>query len=83
MRGFIRFYLVIYQQIKATLSNIKWGRGIKAGQTALGGDAASYAEKLGGFGNNSSELKEQADYWCKLEHQHRAQLPVTDPMQRM
>ena len=46
---------------KATLSNIKWGEGItEAGQTALGGDAASYAEKLGGFGNNSSELKEQA-----------------------
>lgn len=30
---------------KATLSNIKWGEGItEAGQTALGGDAASYAE---------------------------------------
>ena len=28
---------------KATLSNIKWGEGItEAGQTALGGDAASY-----------------------------------------
>ena len=46
---------------KATLSNIKWGEGIKAeGQTALGGDAAGYAKKLADMGNNSSELKEQA-----------------------
>ena len=46
---------------KATLSNIKWGEGINAeGQTALGGDAAGYAKKLADMGNNSSELKEQA-----------------------
>ena len=46
---------------KATLSNIKWGEGINAeGQTALGGDAAEYAKTLAEMGNNSSELKEQA-----------------------
>ena len=46
---------------KATLSNIKWGEGINAeGQTALGGDAAGYAKKLADMGNNSSELKDQA-----------------------
>ena len=46
---------------KATLSNIKWGEGIKAeGQTALGGDAAGYAMTLAEKGNKSSWLKEQA-----------------------
>ncbi|WP_443595870.1 SpaH/EbpB family LPXTG-anchored major pilin [Agathobacter sp.] len=46
---------------KTNLSNIKWGDGItKEGQTALGGDAAKYAEKLAGYDNNSTELKAQA-----------------------
>ena len=46
---------------KTTLSNIKWGEGIKAeGQTALGGDAAGYAMTLAEQGNKSSWLKEQA-----------------------
>ena len=46
---------------KTTLSNIKWGEGIKAeGQTALGGDAAGYAMTLAEKGNKSSWLKEQA-----------------------
>ena len=65
---------------KATLSNIKWGEGItEAGQTALGGDAASYAEKLGGFGNNSSELKEQAQIIGANLASASGSVTVTDP----
>ena len=65
---------------KATLSNIKWGEGItEAGQTALGGDAASYAEKLGGFGNNYSELKEQAQIIGANLASASGSVTVTDP----
>ena len=46
---------------KATLSNIKWGEGInEEGKKALGGDAAGYAKTLVNLGNNSKELKDQA-----------------------
>lgn len=46
---------------KATLSNIKWGEGInEEGKKALGGDAAEYAKTLVDLGNNSKELKDQA-----------------------
>ena len=46
---------------KTTLSNIKWGEGInEEGKKALGGDAAGYAKKLVDLGNNSKELKDQA-----------------------
>ena len=46
---------------KTTLSNIKWGEGInEEGNKALGGDAAGYAKTLVDLGNNSKELKDQA-----------------------
>lgn len=46
---------------KTTLSNIKWGEGInEEGKKALGGDAAEYAKTLVDLGNNSKELKDQA-----------------------
>lgn len=46
---------------KTTLSNIKWGEGInEEGKKALGGDAAGYAKTLVDLGNNSKELKDQA-----------------------
>ena len=46
---------------KTTLSNIKWGEGInEEGKKALGGDAAGYAKTLVNLGNNSKELKDQA-----------------------
>lgn len=65
---------------KATLSNIKWGEGIKAeGQTALGGDAAGYAKKLADMGNNSSELKEQAQIIGANLASASGSVTVTDP----
>lgn len=65
---------------KATLSNIKWGEGIKAeGQTALGGDAAGYAKKLADMGNNSSELKEQAQIIGANLASAAGSVTVTDP----
>lgn len=65
---------------KATLSNIKWGEGIKAeGQTALGGDAAGYAKKLADMGNNSSELKEQAQIIGANLSSASGSVTVTDP----
>ena len=65
---------------KATLSNIKWGEGIKAeGQTALGGDAARYAKKLADMGNNSKELKEQAQIIGANLASASGSVTVTDP----
>ena len=65
---------------KATLSNIKCGEGIKAeGQTALGGDAAGYAKKLADMGNNSSELKEQAQIIGANLASASGSVTVTDP----
>ena len=65
---------------KAALSNIKWGEGIKAeGQTALGGDAAGYAKKLADMGNNSSELKEQAQIIGANLASASGSVTVTDP----
>ena len=65
---------------KATLSNIKWGEGINAeGQTALGGDAAGYAKKLADMGNNSSELKEQAQIIGANLASASGSVTVTDP----
>ena len=65
---------------KATLSNIKWGEGItEAGQTALGGDAAGYAKKLADMGNNSSELKEQAQIIGANLASASGSVTVTDP----
>ena len=65
---------------KATLSNIKWGEGIKAeGQKALGGDAAKYAEKLAEMGNNSSELKDQAQIIGANLASASGSVTVTDP----
>lgn len=65
---------------KATLSNIKWGEGIKAeGQTALGGDAAGYAKKLADMGNNSKELKEQAQIIGANLASASGSVTVTDP----
>ena len=65
---------------KATLSNIKWGEGIKAeGQTALGGDAAGYAKKLADMGNNSSELKAQAQIIGANLASASGSVTVTDP----
>ena len=65
---------------KATLSNIKWGEGINAeGQKALGGDAAGYAKKLADMGNNSSELKEQAQIIGANLASASGSVTVTDP----
>lgn len=65
---------------KATLSNIKWGEGINAeGQTALGGDAAEYAKTLAEMGNNSSELKEQAQIIGANLALASGSVTVTDP----
>lgn len=65
---------------KATLSNIKWGEGIKAeGQKALGGDATKYAEKLAEMGNNSSELKDQAQIIGANLASASGSVTVTDP----
>ena len=65
---------------KATLSNIKWGEGIKAeGQTALGGDAAGYAKKLADMGNNSKELKDQAQIIGANLASASGSVTVTDP----
>ena len=65
---------------KKTLVNIKWGEGIKAeGQTALGGDAAGYAKKLADMGNNSSELKEQAQIIGANLASASGSVTVTDP----
>lgn len=65
---------------KATLSNIKWGEGIKAeGQTALGGDAAGYAKKLADMGNNSKELKAQAQIIGANLASASGSVTVTDP----
>ena len=65
---------------KTTLSNIKWGEGIKAeGQTALGGDAAEYAKTLAEMGNNSSELKEQAQIIGANLASASGSVTVTDP----
>lgn len=65
---------------KATLSNIKWGEGIKAeGQTALGGDAAGYAKKLADMGNNSKELKAQAQIIGANLTSASGSVTVTDP----
>ena len=65
---------------KATLSNIKWGEGIKAeGQTALGGDAAGYAQKLADMGNNSKELKAQAQIIGANLASASGSVTVTDP----
>ena len=65
---------------KTTLSNIKWGEGINAeGQTALGGDAAEYAKTLAEMGNNSSELKEQAQIIGANLASASGSVTVTDP----
>ncbi len=65
---------------KATLSNIKWGEGINAeGQKALGGDAAGYAKKLADMGNNSKELKEQAQIIGANLASASGSVTVTDP----
>ena len=65
---------------KKTLVNIKWGEGINAeGQTALGGDAAGYAKKLADMGNNSSELKEQAQIIGANLASASGSVTVTDP----
>ena len=65
---------------KATLSNIKWGEGInEEGKKALGGDAAGYAKKLADMGNNSSELKEQAQIIGANLASASGSVTVTDP----
>lgn len=64
---------------KATLSNIKWGEGInEKGQTTLG-DAAAYAKTLAEMGNNSSELKEQAQIIGANLASASGSVTVTDP----
>ncbi|MDY5861633.1 isopeptide-forming domain-containing fimbrial protein [Agathobacter sp.] len=65
---------------KKTLVNIEWGEGINAeGQTALGGDAAEYAKTLAEMGNNSSELKEQAQIIGANLASASGSVTVTDP----
>lgn len=65
---------------KATLSNIKWGNGINAdGQTKLGGDADEYAKTLAKMGNNSSDLKEQAQIIGAYLASASGSVTVTDP----
>ena len=64
---------------KKTLVNIKWGEGINAeGQTALG-DAAAYAKTLADLGNNSSELKKQAQIIGANLASASGSVTVTDP----
>ena len=64
---------------KTTLSNIKWGEGInEKGQTTLG-DAAAYAKTLAEMGNNSSELKEQAQIIGANLASASGSVTVTDP----
>ena len=64
---------------KETLSNIKWGEGInEKGQTTLG-DAAAYAKTLAEMGNNSSELKEQAQIIGANLESASGSVTVTDP----
>ena len=64
---------------KATLSNIKWGEGInEKGQTTLG-DAAAYAKTLADLGNNSSELKKQAQIIGANLASASGSVTVTDP----
>ena len=65
---------------KTTLSNIKWGEGINAeGQTALGGDADGYAKTLAKMGNNSKQLKEQAQIIGANLASASGSVTVTDP----
>ena len=64
---------------KTTLSNIKWGEGInEKGQTTLG-DAAAYAKTLADLGNNSEELKEQAQIIGANLASASGSVTVTDP----
>lgn len=64
---------------KATLSNIKWGEGInEKGQTTLG-DAAAYAKTLADLGNNSEELKKQAQIIGANLASASGSVTVTDP----
>ena len=64
---------------KKTLVNIEWGEGINAeGQTALG-DAAAYAKTLADLGNNSSELKKQAQIIGANLASASGSVTVTDP----
>lgn len=64
---------------KATLSNIKWGEGInEKGQTTLG-DAAAYAKTLADLGNNSKELKDQAQIIGANLASASGSVTVTDP----
>ena len=64
---------------KTTLSNIKWGEGInEKGQTTLG-DAAAYAKTLADLGNNSSELKKQAQIIGANLASASGSVTVTDP----
>ena len=65
---------------KKTLVNIKWGEGINAeGQTALGGDADGYAKTLAKMGNNSKQLKEQAQIIGANLASASGSVTVTDP----
>lgn len=64
---------------KTTLSNIKWGEGInEKGQTTLG-DAAAYAKTLADLGNNSEELKKQAQIIGANLASASGSVTVTDP----
>ena len=64
---------------KKTLVNIEWGEGINAeGQTALG-DAAAYAKTLADLGNNSEELKKQAQIIGANLASASGSVTVTDP----
>ena len=65
---------------KTTLSNIKWGEGInEEGKKALGGDAAGYAKTLVDLGNNSKELKDQAQIIGANLASASGSVTVTDP----
>ena len=65
---------------KKTLVNIEWGEGInEEGKSALGGDAAEYAKTLADLGNNSSELKEQAQIIGANLASASGSVTVTDP----
>ena len=65
---------------KTTLSNIKWGEGInEEGKKALGGDAAGYAKTLVDLGNNSKELKDQAQIIGANLKSASGSVTVTDP----
>ena len=64
---------------KTTLSNIKWGEGINAKGQATLGDATAYAKTLADLGNNSEELKKQAQIIGANLESASGSVTVTDP----